>query len=236
MGGQATAAPSYKIDPLMLPPFTGFAPHVFAFLDNLAAHQDRAWFAAHRAVYEDAGHRPMVALLIALETALAERDVALKGDPVASVMRIYRDVRFSKDKSLYKTNIAAALTRTGDRRDAGVLYIHIASDSCFVAAGFYHPPTETLDAIRATIAGNPAKFREIVASLAAADLALDRGDTLTRPPRGFDAPYPDDVAAALKLKSFVVQRSFTRADAASATLVDTIADFAAAASPLYRLA
>jgi len=235
MKEQAMAAPSYKIDPLMLAPFDGFDPRIFAFLDDLAAHQDRAWFATHRDVYEEAGHRPMVALLIALDAALAERDVPLTGDPVASVMRIYRDVRFSKDKSPYKTNLAAALTRTGDRRDPGVLYIHVAPEGCFVAAGFYQPPPATLDAIRRTIADHPVKFRHIVAALTEADLTLDLSDTLTRLPRGFDDTYPDDIAAALRLRSFVVQRSLTRADTASAQMVDTIADFATAASPLYRL-
>ena len=184
------APKSTRIDPLILPPFHGFGPDAFAFLRELAAHQDRDWFAQHRERYETQARRPMIALLIALQEALKARKVSLKGDPVASVFRINRDVRFSKDKSPYKTNLSAALTRSGARDDAGVLYIQLAADACFAAAGFYNPPGDVLHAIRNTIAKNPPGFRVVVKQLAEAGLVLDPSNCLTRLPQGFPGRLP----------------------------------------------
>lgn len=114
------AAKSFKIDLLMLPSFSGIGPGAFAFRDALAAYQDRDWFTAHRETYKAEAYRPMVALMAAVIDAVAGRGLPLGGDPVKSVFRINRDVRFLRDKWPYKTNLSAALSRPGDGRDAGV--------------------------------------------------------------------------------------------------------------------
>jgi len=88
-------------------PFSGFAAADLAFLTGLAAHNDREWFTAHRAVYDDRLKPTLSALIDALNGALAARDLPLAGDPKKSVFRIHRDVRFSKDKRPYKTHVSA---------------------------------------------------------------------------------------------------------------------------------
>lgn len=230
------AAESFKIDPLMLPPFAGIGPAAFAFLEALARHQDRDWFNAHRETYEAEAHRPMVALMVDVIDALHTRGLPFGGDPVKSVFRINRDVRFARDKSPYKTNLSAALSRPGEGRDAGVLYVHIAPEECFVAAGFYDPPKATLDALRTTIAHHPRRYHACVAALAAADLTLDDTDTLTRLPRGYEGDHPEDIAAALKRKSAIVRFPLARSLVGSPGLVGAIADFAEAAAPIFTLA
>lgn len=106
-------------------PFPGFAAADLAFLSGLAAHNDREWFTANRAPYDD-GLKPTLAMLIlALNEAMAARDLPLSGDPKRSVFRIHRDVRFSKDKRPYKTHVSATLTRDGQKMSPGMLYVHI---------------------------------------------------------------------------------------------------------------
>jgi uncharacterized protein (DUF2461 family) len=106
-------------------PFPGFAAADLAFLTGLAAHNDRDWFTANRAVYDDRLKPTLAALIDALNGALAARDLPLAGDPKRSVFRIHRDVRFSKDKRPYKTHVSATLTRDGQKLSPGLLYVHI---------------------------------------------------------------------------------------------------------------
>lgn len=105
--------------------FTGFAPADLAFLSGLAAHNDRDWFAAHRAVHDDVLKPALGALIADASTACAARGLPLGGDPNRSQFRIHRDVRFSKNKAPYKTHLSAVLTRDGLKMSPGMAYIHI---------------------------------------------------------------------------------------------------------------
>ena len=105
--------------------FPRFAPADLAFLTGLAAHNDREWFTAHRAIYDDRLKPTLGALIEALNAAFAARDLPLAGDPKKSVFRIHRDVRFSKDKKPYKTHVSATLTRDGLKLSPGLVYVHI---------------------------------------------------------------------------------------------------------------
>jgi uncharacterized protein (DUF2461 family) len=105
--------------------FPGFAAADLAFLTGLAAHNDREWFTAHRAVYDDRLKPTLSALIDDLNGAFAARDLPLAGDPKRSVFRIHRDVRFSKDKRPYKTHVSATLTRDGQKLSPGLVYVHI---------------------------------------------------------------------------------------------------------------
>lgn len=105
--------------------FPGFAAADLAFLTGLAAHNDREWFTANRAVYDDRLKPTLGALIEALNAAFAARGLPLAGDPKKSVFRIHRDVRFSKDKKPYKTHVSATLTRDGMKLSPGLVYVHI---------------------------------------------------------------------------------------------------------------
>jgi len=109
----------------MLAHFPGFAAADLAFLTGLAAHNDREWFTANRAVYDERLKPALAALIDALNAAFAARDLPLAGDPKKSVFRIHRDVRFSKDKRPYKTHVSATLTRDGQKLSPGLVYVHI---------------------------------------------------------------------------------------------------------------
>jgi uncharacterized protein (DUF2461 family) len=105
--------------------FPGFATADLAFLTGLAAHNDRDWFTANRAVYDDRLKPTLAVLIDALNGAFAARDLPMAGDPKKSVFRIHRDVRFSKDKRPYKTHVSATLTRDGQKLSPGLVYVHI---------------------------------------------------------------------------------------------------------------
>ena len=105
--------------------FPGFAPADLRFLSDLAARNDRDWFTANRAVYDDRLKPALAALIADTTAACAARGLPLAGDPAKSQFRIHRDTRFSKDKSPYKTHVAAVLTRGGGRMSPGMAYIHI---------------------------------------------------------------------------------------------------------------
>jgi uncharacterized protein (DUF2461 family) len=106
-------------------PFPGFAAADLAFLTGLAAHNDRAWFTTHRAVYDERLKPTLSALIDALNGAFAARGLPLAGDPKKSMFRIHRDVRFSKDKRPYKTHVSATLTRDGQKLSPGLVSVHI---------------------------------------------------------------------------------------------------------------
>ncbi len=97
----------------------------------------------------------MVALIDDLTAAFAARRIPLRGDGKRSIFRLNRDVRFSKDKSPYKTHAGAVMTRSGSKKDNGLLYIHIDPTGCFAAAGFYQPEARGLAALRKAMLAQP---------------------------------------------------------------------------------
>lgn len=204
--------------------FSGFPPEAFAFLRDLAANNDRIWFQLHKAEYERAVLAPFRLLLAELIGALAVRGVNLTGDPAKAIFRIHRDVRFSADKRPYKTHAGAVLSPDGGKAHGnGILYIHIAPEGCFTAAGFYLPEREVLGALREAIYTEPARFRAIVDDLAAHKLPLSTEGGLTRMPKGYEDAAGTEAADWLKLKSYIVEQKI---DATSKNLVADLAAFA----------
>lgn len=127
--------------------FPGFAPADLAFLSSLAARNERDWFLANRAVYDDVLKPALGALIADASTACAARGLPLGGDPAKSQFRIHRDVRFSKSKAPYKTHLSAVLTRDGLRMSPGMAYIHIEPEggSRVTADSFDYDSIDPLD-------------------------------------------------------------------------------------------
>lgn len=119
--------------------FPGFAPDDLAFLSRLAVHNDREWFTANRAVYDDRLKPALAALIVAASDACAARGLPLKGDPKKSLFRIHRDTRFAKDKRPYKSHLSGVLTRDSFRMSPGMAYIHIEPE------GGSRPTADTFD-------------------------------------------------------------------------------------------
>ncbi len=217
------------------PGFAGFSQAALGFFRDLAAHNEKAWFEANRAVYESAVKTPMASLITAVSAELARRELPLEGDPKRSAFRIHRDVRFSKDKSPYKTSSGTVWYRQGSGKDGvGVLYFHLAPEGCFVAAAFYRPEPEALDAIRERIRVHPDRWLAMVEELRRAGVGLSAGDPLTRMPKGFEDMKESPVAGALRMRSFLVQEPLPEVFLTSPKLVPAIADLAQAALPLLR--
>lgn len=213
-------------------PFAGFPPDALGFLADLAANNDRTWFDANRSRYETALKAPLGALVDALAFAFAVREFPLTGSAKGSVFRIHRDTRFSKDKSPYKTNAGAVLSRDGSKTPIGVFYVHLDPAGCFTAAGFYRPEPDPLAALRRGMIDDPERWQGVEAAIAAAGLALGTEDAAVRLPRGIDPEEAAAVGPAIRLKSLIVQRSLPPDLIAAPDLVDALVAFAGDARPL----
>jgi len=214
--------------------FAGFRPAAFAFFRELQNNNDPAWFKPRKALYEAEVLAPFRELIAALGDALGRAGLPLAGDPRRGIFRIYRDVRFSPDKRLYKTHAGAVLTRSGNKRDPGVLYLHVAPGESMVAAGFWHPEPALLTRLRRAVLDDPDDFLAIVDRLAAADCPLTSDDKLSRPPRGLEAAKGTPVADYVGWKSFTAHRMLSDTEMQSPTLVGRIADFAHTVLPLLE--
>ncbi len=216
-------------------PFHGFPAKGLAFLKELDAQQNRAWFEANKATYEQELRTPLVALVTALGFALSAEGLDLACDPKRAIFRIHRDVRFSKDKRPYKAHISAALTRDGEKMAPGVIYVHVDPMGSFVAAGFYSPEPPALQKIRQHLVAKPAEVKQIVSKLAKAGLILDDEDVLKRTPRGFEAVDDEQLVGLLRLKNLVVRRPLTRKIISDGdAMIGAIAVFAREVQPLLR--
>jgi uncharacterized protein (TIGR02453 family) len=214
--------------------FTGFRPAAFSFLRGLRDNNDPAWFKPRKAVYETEVLAPFRALVAAVGQALAEAGIPLSGDPVRSIFRIYRDVRFSPDKRLYKTHAGAVLTRSGGKRDPGLLYLHLEPGASMVAAGFWHPEPPLLTRLRRAMVADPDGFAAIADGLAEAGSPISSDDALTRLPRGFEAAKGTPVEDYVCWKSLTAHAPLRNKDMQSPAVVDRIVEFARAALPLLE--
>jgi uncharacterized protein (TIGR02453 family) len=224
-------------DPIMAadaPTFTGFRPEAIQFLADLAANNDRAWFQPRKGEYERLLKAPLEALCVALDEAFRTRGIPLNADPARSPFRIYRDVRFSKDKSPYKTNVGASFpwATDGEGRSGG--YFHLSPGEIFVGGGMWHPEPARLAAFRTLVDREPARIHAIVEEPAFAATFGDlMGERLTRVPKGFAADHPD--AELLKLKDVGFWRPMSDSDVESPQLAELIADTLGVGRPLLQL-
>lgn len=186
--------------------FDGFPPDFLRFFRELARNNDRAWFQDNKDRYRRSVVEPMLAFITAMQAPLARISPHYLAIPKAhggSLFRIYRDTRFSKDKTPYKTH-AAAQFRHSAGRDAHApgFYVHFGPDGLFFGGGIWQPPSPQLKAIREFIVDNPSAWRKLRKAKALRDRGGLRGDQLKRPPRGFDPAHEhvDD----LRHKSFYV--------------------------------
>src|SRR5258708_21539069 len=142
-----------------------FTDATLKFLRALRRNNGREWFNAHRDDYEAHVRTPMAAIIAQLAIDFREIAPELVANPKTSVYRIYRDTRFSENKTPYKTHVAASFWPRGLAKGVGAgLYFHVSPDGVWVGGGMYHPETPQLHAVRERIAGNLRRFRSIVES------------------------------------------------------------------------
>lgn len=187
-------------------PFPGFSPEAFAFLRALRANNDRTWFKARKATFDDELMTPLRLLVRDVAEACVAVDLPLRADANKSVFRVYRDVRFSKDTTPYNTHVAATWTRTGARNAPGGLYVHVAPDNCFLAAGFWSPPTPLLHRLRAAMAADGPAYLSIADALTRGGFELQAHQTLKRMPRGYEDFKGTALEARLRRKGVIAMR------------------------------
>jgi uncharacterized protein (TIGR02453 family) len=192
-----------------------FTAKTVGFLRALKRNNNREWFQAHRADYEAHVQAPMTALVERLGQELARFAPELVASPRVSLYRIYRDTRFSPDKTPYKTHAAAIFPcRSLPKHSGAGLYFELAPARVLLAGGTYAPEPPDLHAIREHIARDFQRFRSIVESPAFRRAFGEvEGDSLQRTPRGFPVDHP--AAEFLKMKQFLVWREYPVAFATS---------------------
>ena len=214
--------------------FTGFSPAAIQFLVDLAANNERSWFQPRKAEYERLLKGPLEALCVALGKTFARRGIPLSADPARSPFRIYRDVRFSRDKSPYKTNVAASFAWIGGGSGDSGGYFHLQPGEIYVGGGRWHPDPAWVAAWRHAVATDPARVHAVIDEPRfLAQLGPVGGDRLKRVPPGYAADHPD--AELLKLKDVTFGRRLADAEAMSPDLPETIADVFEIATPVMRL-
>jgi uncharacterized protein (TIGR02453 family) len=226
--------------------FTGFRPEAIQFLVDLAANNERTWFQPRKGEYERLLKEPLEALCVALDGEFRSRGLPLRADPSRSPFRIYRDTRFSKDKSPYKTHVAASFGWAGDDDEAAGRshtenvhasggYFHLQPGEIFVGGGVWHPDPSWLKAFRDRVVDDFDGFRDIVEAPAFRDTfgtVGDDGESLKRVPAGYPPDHP--AADLLRKKNVTFGRRLADADALSPTLPTVIAESFAAGTPLLR--
>ena len=211
-------------------------PRLFKFLRELKKNNQREWFAENKSRYEQDVRDPAVELVRQIERPLAKTAPMLMAIPKGhggSVMRIYKDTRFSKDKTPYKTNVGISLRHQAckDIHAPGV-YIHLDPDECFIGAGCWRPEREVLTATRAAIDGNPKAWkraRDNKAFRESFDLA---GESLKTKPRDYPADHPliDD----LKRIDFIAVAPLLQKDFTDPHIVSKLIDHIKRSKPLMR--
>lgn len=205
------------------------------FLKKLEKNNNRDWFNANKNAFVRANDN-VIAVTGDLIGRIAKFDAAIVGiDPKSCVFRIYRDVRFSKDKSPYKTNLGAFIAPGGKKAMLPGYYFHVQPKMFFSAAGIHMPEGSELLKIRSYIAANTKEFFKIVEAKKFVERfgGFHDGDKLTKPPKGFDADHP--AIEYLKLRSFTVGEEFSEKDVLSTDYPKMLAESFRAAYPLVDL-
>jgi uncharacterized protein (TIGR02453 family) len=198
----------------MNPAFAGFPPEAMTFFRALKKNNTREWFQPRKEIYDQKVRGPMLELVAALMRRLADFAPDHVGDPAKAIYRIYRDTRFSKNKTPYKTHIAAVFPRRDLEKHGGAgYYFSVSPEEVEVGGGVYMPAPESLRAIREHLLQHHAEFRRIAAARAVRRLFGEvYGDSLTRVPKGFPPDHP--AADLLRMKQFLL---FKTLDAKLAT-------------------
>ncbi len=185
------------------PPFAGFPPEGIGFLRKLKKNNRRDWFNGHKTEYEEYVKFPMETLIASLAAPLQKLLPGIVVHPKKSMFRIYRDTRFSANKSPYKTHAAAIFHLKGHWQESASFYLHIEPGRTFLAGGIYMPDGAQLKKIRTAIARNPKKFLGVVRSKAfTSTFGSIEGERLSRAPMGYSPDHP--MIEWLKFKQFIV--------------------------------
>jgi len=216
--------------------FCGFRPSLLQFLEELADNNERSWFQDNKARYEADVLAPSLAFIRAFAPRLQKLSpyfVASDRRIGGSLMRVYRDTRFGKDKTPYKTNVGIQFRHEfGKDVHAPGFYVHVAPGECFLALGAWRPDKDALALIRQAIVDHPERWKRARDDRKFRVLFQLDGDSLKTPPRGFPADHP--LIEDLKRTDFVALQEISEQDVLRPKFVDAVAASFAAARPFMR--
>ncbi len=213
-----------------------FSPALFRFLKELAAENTRNWFNDNKERFIKDVKDPSLDFILDFGAPLQKISPHFRADPKpvgGSLFRIYRDVRFSKDKSPYKTHAGLHF-----RHEAGKtaytpgFYLHLEPGESFVGLGIWRPDNPTLKLIRDAIVADPIGWEKAVGGKAFNDQFKVVGNSLKRPPKGYDPDHP--LIEILKLKDFTAFASLTQKQVTAPGFLKEFSDLCAAGSPMVR--
>ena len=213
-----------------------FTPELFRFLRQLERNNSREWFEKNKPRYLEHVREPMQRFIADFGPKLRRISPHFLADPRpqgGSMFRIYRDTRFSKDKSPYKTHAGVQFRHeAGKDAHAPGFYVHLASDGLYFGGGVWLPASPQLGRIRDAIVDNARAWSRIANARKVRDVGGIQGDSLKRPPRGFDPEHPH--IEDLKRKSFYVMVRAAPGDALKPAFIDQVEDAFRRAAPLNR--
>ena len=210
--------------------FRGFGRGALTFLRHLKRNNKREWFQANRETYDNEVLQPLKLLVEEVDVRLGHFAPEFVGDPKRSIFRIYRDVRFSKDKSPYKTHAASWFKHRNASHGVGSethgggagFYFHLEPGGSLVAGGIWMPPRPTLNQLRDSIAAKPTEFAKSMNGTAFKRRfgKLSEESMLTRLPRGFAPGHPAE--RWLRYQSFTVHAMLSDSEVLDRRVVDRI--------------
>lgn len=216
--------------------FHHFDPSLLQFLKDLKANNHKHWFNAHKQDYEDKVSAPALAFIRQMEhwiKMISPHYEASAKKVGGSLMRVYRDVRFSKDKSPYKTNVGIQFRHEiGKDVHAPRFYFHIEPDEIFLGVGTWHPPADSLKAIRELIVAKPDSYQDAIEHSPFREIYQMHGESLTRPPRGFDKEHP--LIDEIKRKDFLALTPLAQTDLYKDNICEQIARKFGRAQPFMK--
>lgn len=217
------------------PPFEGFPQKGIDFLKQLKRNNNRAWFQSHREVYDQNVRFPMQCLIATVADRMADSAPEIDFNPAKSIFRIYRDVRFSRNKAPYKTNIAASFQLRGRKHptESPGLYVGIEPGEIFVGGGLYLPTGDQLKAIRRAIATDPGEFLAVVNNKKFKRVFGElEGEKLLRAPLGFPKDHP--MLDYLRYKQLYVGKILEDSACLKGRFSDTVVSVFEVTMPLVR--
>jgi len=227
--------PTIHLEQSIFPPFTGFPEDALRFLKRLKKNNNREWFQKHKQEYEEVVKFPMQCLIASLSSELSHEMSEIEFNPKKSIFRIYRDVRFSKNKAPYKTNIAAAFSVRGWKgvTESPGFYVHVEPGGVFLGGGLYMPMGPQLKAIRNSIVNDPESFLAIVRERKfRKEFGGLRGERLQKAPLGFPKDHP--MIEHLRNKQFFVGKDLEERSCLKPGFSRALANSFRVALPLVR--
>jgi uncharacterized protein (TIGR02453 family) len=206
-----------------------FTPQLFDFLRELKVNNKKEWFDPNKPHYIEYVRDPMLAFIAAVGSRLRDISPYLVADPKRSMFRIYRDIRFSKNKDPYKTQASCFFFHQTSGKEGLGIYVHLEPDSCFTGIGSWHPDPVKRTKITNSIANKTDAWREAVSGKEFRKMFKMEGESMAKLPKQYDPQHP--FADDLKRKDFIAVLYLSEKQACAKDFIDRIDHASHVAAP-----